>query len=312
MAEVRLFELSCAVVATIFATLGLFLFSEMHGGGATKHNIDIFAQACTIFMFNAAAAIVCLHPASEFSAYFGYLQTWTGRALHFLMMGFYLYPLGATGCPSGFDKDISGCYSRVSDFHKVVLVAAITSIVLGTILLVQGCCLHTGGEPYKLNCGYGVVVDLLGLCSAIASVGLLVYGFLRVVQAFEKHLLQDFFEALSPAFFLLTFGVASLLSSVHTAPTVAMLFGFLYNLFGRGLFYLCMGFFMYARSHHTTATTRDALYYISSVLAMVVGGIYLVLWAIVSHGDRHPPDWAAGHTSHWHSVKVGMPVSACE
>eukprot|EP00930_Biecheleria_cincta_P008747 TRINITY_DN11029_c0_g1_i2.p1 TRINITY_DN11029_c0_g1~~TRINITY_DN11029_c0_g1_i2.p1 ORF type:complete len:334 (+),score=35.67 TRINITY_DN11029_c0_g1_i2:128-1003(+) len=243
-----------------------------------RKNMFKCSNGLFLIFFNLAAAFASLAPDLRLTAYFGYLVTVSGKALHFLLMGFYIYPLT---CKSRSKCDPFRAFDKADGvFDKLLVVGSFTSIILGIMLLVLRCTGLSSHRSIGLQGGGGVSVALdgFGLAAVVASIGMIVYGIVHLDKCMNAKLGKAMFEC-AVAGFTLTGGIASLLSSVQMSPTVAMLFGFLYHPLGRGLFYMLIGFYMCSQtSYENDHKTHQTVSFVCSIASMVVGSVYLVMY----------------------------------
>eukprot|EP00930_Biecheleria_cincta_P008746 TRINITY_DN11029_c0_g1_i1.p1 TRINITY_DN11029_c0_g1~~TRINITY_DN11029_c0_g1_i1.p1 ORF type:complete len:188 (+),score=21.62 TRINITY_DN11029_c0_g1_i1:44-565(+) len=158
MVDPRTFEIICGLVASIYVLYGIHEFIDMDLDDNVRKNMFKCSNGLFLIFFNLAAAFASLAPDLRLTAYFGYLVTVSGKALHFLLMGFYIYPLT---CKSRSKCDPFRAFDKADGvFDKLLVVGSFTSIILGIMLLVLRCTglsshrsigLQGGGGDYFLN-----------------------------------------------------------------------------------------------------------------------------------------------------------------
>merc|ERR1711971_1473973 len=126
-----------------------------------------------LVMFNGAAAYQSIFASGSFVAtYFGYLVTWTGRGLHFLLMGFYIFP---TLCIH-YTNRMGKCFENSRDLEKPIVIGAWLSMIFGIVLLVLRCTVVSTSHSYGIQLGNQQPLDVLSVMAIIASAGMCVFG----------------------------------------------------------------------------------------------------------------------------------------
>lgn len=283
---IRILEIVCAIIAIIFALYGVQLLGHLDSKRNVRDNLAVTTNALFLLIFNSAAAYQAIFASGSFvGTYFGYLVTWTGRGLHFLLMGLYIFPQFC----AYYSTKLGKCFERSRDLEKPIIIGSWLSMIFGIVLLVLRCTVVSTNNSYGISMGSSQPMDVLSIAAIVASVGMIIFGVYKGLNL-QNHgdtfnLL--FWHGMTVAFFVTLAGAASLVSSLMNSPTVGMLFGFLYHCLGRGLFYLCMGFYMFPQN-------EGGLYYICSIVGMVVGIVYIVLFFLAR--SRPTPSWAASAT----------------
>lgn len=310
----RILEIIGGMVAAVFTVFGIVILLDTDLEGKTRQIMQNIALAAFLIIFNGAAACMMFVPNVQISQYFGYLISWTGRALHFLLMGFFLYP--SANCEVYYhgrrSKDLMDCFDHAKLLNKLIIISVFLSIFLGIFFLIARCFIVQGRYNTSSSSSQAYPCDPINLMAGIASGGIVLYAVLKLLYwldaAEHLYLLQNCYE-FSVIFFLMVAGLFSLLSCFSASSLVASYFGFLYHLTGRGLFYIFMGFYMFASTPYPEGSESAKLWicYICAIISIIVGIIYLVLrcqrgsgGGAVYHGG------GGGYQSRGAPMQVGM------
>eukprot|EP00415_Alexandrium_ostenfeldii_P001045 UN1045 len=267
----RVLELiGCAVGAT-FTVLGVVAMLELNLNRTVVALMNGIATNAFLILFGAAAAIICLTGEQSVTSRFGFLATWSGRGVYFLLMGFYVFP--AT-CPWGLD--ILHCLKQGELLGQCGVVAAITSIVLGIVILILRC-VRIREDCSGNVLGQARAMQGLDYACAAASVGMLLLGVMWLLQVDLNKRVRDTCESLAVVLIVLIFGATSLLASCRASAFIAMFFGFLEVLWQRGLFYVLMGFYTFAISYESNNNLWTLICFICSGISIIAGVITIVL-----------------------------------
>lgn len=300
--NLRLLEILCGIVAVVFVIDGVRVCFMVDADDSIRRNMTTLSRGLFCVLLNTAAALCAFKPAWPYVSYFGYLVTWTGRACHFLYFGFLLL---ATVCLSG---DLVDCLEDGSVYEQVILLASVTAICLGVILLALRCTVLPGHQ-LRGDTGQSIPLNALSGCAAIASVGIVIFGLLLFWSAlnsrsrYYKVIVREGFNA----GFILVSGLASLVSCLSVSPTVSMLFGFLYHGIGRGLFYMITGFYMYPQIPVNHDSMSITVCYVCSLMSIFVGVVHMVLYFFgVSGGGCHSSQTRVTYTTRQQVVSAPM------
>ena len=274
--NVRPFELLGAGMACVFALFGVIHMFRINEPRDTYYvnDFNYVAVGCFLIFFNVVKALVVIYPESEYPKYFGYLSSWVGRGLHFLLMAFYLYP---SVCYNS-SWSTGECFGHVDILGKVCLICIFLTIILGLFFLFGR--FLVGGHDWRSVSSENRKLDPLAVLTLVASACILFYVLLMIWDQRGRNVGFWWYHAydLSVITFITILGVFSLIASFRVSRMAATYLGFLYYDIGRGLFYFFIGLYMYAMNpYHSRKQTERLLCDSSAVVNIIAGAVCLFL-----------------------------------
>mmetsp|Transcript_71031 Transcript_71031/g.201297 ORF Transcript_71031/g.201297 Transcript_71031/m.201297 type:complete len:276 (+) Transcript_71031:107-934(+) len=267
--QLRFLEWVGAVVSLTFALLGVNALLTMNENPTMTELLHVISTSLFLIFFGMAGAILCAAKSQSMASSFGFLVTWSGRWVFFLVMGLYLYPVV---CP----KTLKSCFSNSHWVTQLGIAATIASIVLGVLILILRC--TTISESFSSDMiGQRRQTNIVDIASMVASIGMLILGFRLLFAVDINGPVRKVCQAFAFLFIILTFGAASLVASFRSSGFVSAFFGFLDRGWQRGIFYVLMGFYTFSRLYDNHEGIWNFVCFICSGVSIVVGTIILVL-----------------------------------
>lgn len=270
MNSLRVLEIIGGLICAVFALMGLNGLLRMNLNSSVIQTMHIVATNLFLVCFGGAASVLCFTTSAAVAASFGFLVTWSGRAVYFLLMGAYLYPVV---CPR--QHYAGDCFQEKDLLVVMGVIATVASVLLGTVIAVFRC-LYISETCSTDVVGQQKTMNLLDAAAVVASAGVLLLATVGFQGLSLNGSVRDACQGLSLSLILFIFGGASLLASFRRSPFIASFFGFLDRGCQRGVFYLLMGCYTFAMFYNKRRETWQMICLICSCVSLAVGLLLII------------------------------------
>lgn len=278
MDRLRVLEIIGGCASVVFFLFGVNMMLHISLDHSAVSLMNHLATALFLVFFGLAAAVILLARGlvPALCEYFGFLTTWTGRGIYFLLMGMYLFP---AMCTKNYGNK---CFTKAdSVLDQLGIIAAFISFFLGIVILILRCTKLS--ESYNLSVsGTARGGNPVDIAAAVASAGMCLLAVKMMLDCINggEQPLRELSFALSATFIIAVFGIASLVSSLSVNVYVATMFGFLDRGVPRGIFYVLMGFFTFGIFYRGNSDVFTWICYLCSIISTIVGVVIIVKLAL--------------------------------
>mmetsp|Transcript_48539 Transcript_48539/g.113649 ORF Transcript_48539/g.113649 Transcript_48539/m.113649 type:complete len:329 (+) Transcript_48539:45-1031(+) len=266
-------RLASAIVSFCFALCGAHDIIRLIQVASWTYARDYQELSEDLFMIISGTVSGVLVIGVRWSTYLGFLLSWTGRAIYYLCMGCYFFPIYYVySCGKS-------CDNVEMSFELACAGNGLLSIILGIVLLVMRSQVTYIHRVIGYQ-GQSLPIDAVAALAAVASLGTLGLGMIYLLSIGNRNqTFPELWQVASRAFFLLVSGFSSLVSTFSLNSCISAYFGFLYSRGGRGIFYLMLG--LYTLPLSLTVRLDNWLWqnlcWISSFTSIIMGIVYLSL-----------------------------------
>eukprot|EP00927_Polykrikos_kofoidii_P082266 TRINITY_DN8134_c0_g1_i2.p1 TRINITY_DN8134_c0_g1~~TRINITY_DN8134_c0_g1_i2.p1 ORF type:complete len:280 (-),score=30.30 TRINITY_DN8134_c0_g1_i2:61-900(-) len=276
MADFRLLEIVGGVFSIIFALIGgLRLSDDLNLDAPLDRTMQLVSTNLFLIIFGVASAVMLIlgsNSCPPFTKKFGFLWTWRGRGLFYLVMGCYVLP---SVCPRY--NNLERCLDNDNLFWKCAVIAAFGSIIFGVVVLIL-CCAGRIIDVHSTEIvGRRMQTTLVHILCAIASVGMLIVSAKTLSSINTNDPIRDLSDKLARGFIMLIFGLTSFITCFWLSGFVFAFFGFLESGWERGAFYLLVGCYIAGAFNNAADTNWNYFVFVSGGISVVVGIVLIVL-----------------------------------